>query len=146
MSKIEAPQDLKHHARFDPAFHGITFFLVLANLGFAIARVIHHFDVWSAWALLFSILIVAPVLRIRSYPLKVQDRLIRLEERLRLQALAPAEWRPQIERLTVDQLVGLRFASDEEVVPLAQQAVAENLSRKQIKERIRNWRPDHLRV
>ncbi len=87
-----------------------------------------------------------PVFKLRTYPLKVQDRVIRLEERLRLQALAPAEWHPQIYRLTEDQLIGLRFAADDEVVELAKQALEHNLTRKQIKERIQNWRADHLRV
>jgi hypothetical protein len=84
--------------------------------------------------------------RLRQYPLKVQDRVIRLEERLRLQALAPPAWHSQIHRLTEDQLIGLRFASDDEVVALATQALDENLTRKQIKERIRNWRADYWRV
>ena len=70
----------------------------------------------------------------------------RLEERLRLQALAPAEWHTQIYRLTEDQLIGLRFASDDEVVELAKQALEQNLNRKQIKERIKSWRPDDWRV
>jgi hypothetical protein len=80
------------------------------------------------------------------YPLKVQDRLIRLEERLRLQALASPEWHAQIYRLTEDQLIGLRFASDDEVVGLAKHALEENLTRKQIKERIRTWRADYSRI
>jgi len=84
--------------------------------------------------------------RLRTYPLKVQDRVIRLEERLRLQALAPEEWHSQIYRLTEDQLIGLRFAADDEVVALAKQALEQNLNRKQIKERIRNWRPDDWRI
>ena len=82
----------------------------------------------------------------RLYPLKVQDRVIRLEERLRLQALAPSEWHSQIYRLTEDQLIGLRFAADDEVVELAKQALEHNLNRKQIKERIKDWRPDNWRV
>ena len=146
MNKEHQAQDLKHHARLDPLYHGVTFALVLANLGFAIAHAIRHFTVWNVWVVVLSILIVAPLICLRTYPLKVQDRVIRLEERLRLQALAPAEWRGEIDRLTVDQLIGLRFASDEEVVALARQALAENLNRKQIKERIRNWRPDDWRV
>ena len=87
-----------------------------------------------------------PVFKLRLYPLKVQDRVIRLEERLRLQALAPSEWHTQIYRLTEDQLIGLRFAADDEVVALAKQALEENLNRKQIKERIKNWRADYWRV
>lgn len=146
MSKEQNAQDLKHHARLDPGYHVVTFLLLLANLGFAIAHAIHHFTVWNAWVVALSIFIVFPVLRIRSYPLKVQDRVIRLEERLRLQALAPPEWRPEIDRLTEGQLIALRFASDGEVVALARQALEEHLDRKQIKERIRNWRPDYWRV
>jgi hypothetical protein len=87
-----------------------------------------------------------PFFLIRTYAIKVQDRVIRLEERMRLRELAPADWRPQIERLSLDQCIGLRFASDAEVVALARQALEENLNRKQIKERIKNWRPDHWRV
>ena len=84
--------------------------------------------------------------KLRQYPMKVQDRVIRLEERLRLQSLAPEEWHAQIYRLTEDQLIGLRFASDDEVVELAKQALEHNLTRKQIKERIKDWRPDNWRV
>jgi hypothetical protein len=76
----------------------------------------------------------------------VQDRVIRLEERIRLQALAPVQWHAQIFRLSEDQLIGLRFAADDEVVELAKQALEHNLTRKQIKERIKSWRPDNWRV
>ncbi len=72
--------------------------------------------------------------------------MIRLEERLRLQALAPAAWHTQIYRLSEDQLIALRFAADDEVVALAEQALEQNLTRKQIKERIRSWRADEWRV
>ena len=72
--------------------------------------------------------------------------MIRLEERLRLQALAPQAWHAQIYRLSESQLIALRFAADDEVVELAKQALEHNLNRKQIKERIRNWRTDDWRV
>jgi hypothetical protein len=93
-----------------------------------------------------SLAALVAAFRMRQYPLKVQDRVIRLEERLRLQALAPAEWHTQIYRLTEDQLIALRFAADDEVVELAKQALEHNLNRKQIKERIKSWRPDTWRV
>jgi hypothetical protein len=139
-------QDLKHHARLHVPFHIVAFFTLVANLAFAITHLVRHFNIWSAWIVVLSVVIFIPFFLVRAYPLKVQDRVIRLEERLRLQELAPAEWHPQIVRLTEDQLIALRFASDEEVVALAKQALAENLNRKQIKERIRTWRPDYWRV
>ena len=86
------------------------------------------------------------VTRIRINALKVQDRVIRLEERLRLAALLAEGQRPQIARLSEDQLIGLRFASDEEVAGLAQQALSENLSGRDIKKMVRRWRPDYWRV
>ena len=105
-----------------------------------------HLSFRSGWFVVLSFAVVILYLRVRQYPLKVQDRVIRLEERLRLQALAPAEWHAQIYRLSEDQLIALRFASDDEVVALAKQALEENLNRRQIKERIRNWRADDWRV
>lgn len=139
-------QDLKHHARLDPAFHLVGFFTLVANLIIAIIHAVRHPDFWSAWLVVLSFAIFFPFFRIRTYPLKVQDRVIRLEERLRLQALAPAEWHSQIYRLSEDQLIGLRFASDQEVVGLAKQALEQNLDRKQIKQRIQNWRADDWRI
>jgi hypothetical protein len=139
-------QSFKSHGRFDPLFHFFLAPILLANLVCAIVALVHRqcFSHW--WMLVLSLAAIVLLFRLRSYPLKVQDRVIRLEERLRLQALAPAEWHPQIYRLTEDQLIGLRFASDAEVVPLAKQALEENLNRKQIKERIKSWRPDCWRV
>ena len=141
-----SPQSLKNHARFDPPYHMVLSAVLVANLIITLCYVVSHFSLLTGWIVILSIAAFIPVIKIRAYPLKVQDRLIRLEERLRLQALAPAEWHAQIYRLTEDQLIGLRFAGDDEVVELAKQALEENLSRKQIKERIKNWRPDTFRV
>ena len=145
MSKT-APQSFKNHARFDPPFHFFLFLVLVANLIIAIVHLVRHVNFISAWFLVLSIAAVVALLKVRLYALKVQDRVIRFEERLRLKALSPAEWHKQIDRLTEDQLIGLRFASDDEIVGLAKEALEQNLNRKQIKERINNWRADHWRV
>jgi hypothetical protein len=141
-----APQSFKNHGRLDPLYHIFIFAVYLANLVYASFHLHRQPSLSSGWYLVLSIVAIVPILKIRAYPLKVQDRIIRLEERLRLQALAPAAWHAQIYRLTEDQLIGLRFAADDEVVALAEQALEKNLTRKQIKERIKSWRPDTWRV
>jgi hypothetical protein len=140
------PQNLENHARFDPPYHMVLFAILLVNLAIVITYTVLHFSVFSGWLLIMSIAVFIPFAKLRTYPLKVQDRVIRLEERLRLQALAPAEWHTQIYRLTEDQMIGLRFAADDEVVELAKQALEKNLDRKQIKERIKSWRADEWRI
>ena len=140
------PQNLKNHARFDPAFHLVLFLVLVVNLIVSIVYLAHHLGFYAAWVVVLSLAVFIPYLKLRQYPLKVQDRVIRLEERLRLQALAPEEWHTQIYRLTEDQLIGLRFAADDEVVELAKHALEHNLNRKQIKERIKSWRADTWRI
>jgi len=147
------PQSFTNHARWDPAFH----FFLLPVFGLGVVLTLIHFfahlghadfqdDFHAFLLILLALALLVAILKIRLYALKVQDRVIRLEERLRLQALAPAQWHAQIYRLSEDQLIGLRFASDDEVVELAKQALEHNLNRKQIKERIRNWRADNWRI
>jgi len=145
MSKQEG-QTFKKHARFDPLYHFFLAWIFLGNVIVATVYAMHHSSFFTWWLVLASVAAFLVVFKLRLYPLKVQDRIIRLEERLRLEALAPEQWHQQIYRLTEDQLIGLRFAADDEVVELAKQALEHNLNRKQIKERIRNWRPDYWRV
>ena len=140
------PQNLKNHGRLDPPYHFILLAVLTANLFIVLCYTWSHLNIYSEWLSVLSIAVFIPAMKLRTYPLKVQDRVIRLEERLRLQSLASAEWHAQIYRLTEDQLIGLRFASDDEVVELAKQALEENLTRKQIKERIKTWRPDDWRI
>ena len=142
----QAPQNLKNHARFDPSYHALLFGILAINLIVAIVYCVKHLSFFSAWSIVLSFAAILLLFKVRLYPLKVQDRVIRLEERIRLQALAPSEWHTQIYRLSADQLIGLRFAADSEVVELAKQALEHNLNRKQIKERIRDWRSDDFRV
>jgi len=145
MSKSQ-PQSFKNHARFDPAFHFVLVIVFFANLIISIVFAVKHAGFFSAWYVVLSAAAILALTKMRMYPMKVQDRVIRLEERLRLQALAPSEWHSQLNRLSEDQLIGLRFAADDEVVELAKQALEHNLTRKQIKERINNWRGDYWRV
>ena len=141
-----SPQNLKNHVRWDPSYHLIFGLVLLANIVYAVVHLWRQTNISSAWYLFLSFVVFIPYFKARQYPIKVQDRIIRLEERIRLQALAPAEWHAQIYRLSEDQLIGLRFAADDEVVELAKQALEHNLNRKQIKERIKSWRPDNWRV
>jgi hypothetical protein len=148
MSK-PSEQNFKSHGRLDPPYHFVLGLILLANVVFAVFHMIRHRDdayIAGPWVVVLSLAAFIAVFKLRAYPMKVQDRVIRLEERLRLQALAPAQWHAQIYRLTEDQLIGLRFAADDEVVELAKQALEHNLNRKQIKERIQSWRPDEWRV
>jgi hypothetical protein len=120
--------------------------ILVANVVITFSYGVHHFSLFTGWLVFLSLAAFLPVFKLRSYPLRAQDRIIRLEERLRLQALAPTEWHSQIYRLNEGQLIALRFAADDEVVELAQQALEGNLTGKQIKERIKSWRPDTFRV
>jgi len=132
------PQSFKNHTRFDPPFHFFILPVLLLNLIFSIYETIHRwpsFPHMHLWWIVMSIVLFVMAGIFRGYALKNQDRLIRLEEQLGL-----------IEALTVDQYVGLRFASDAEVAALAQRAVTENLTRKQIKQAIVTWRPDNQRI
>jgi Family of unknown function (DUF6526) len=139
-------QSLSNHARFDPLYHFFIFALYVLNLVYAGFQLYRQTSLSSGWYMVLSLAAAVPILKLRSYPLKVQDRVIRLEERLRLLALAPQVWHAQIYRLSEDQMIALRFAGDDEVVELAKQALEHNLSRKQIKERIKGWRSDDWRV
>ena len=139
-------QSLSNHARFDPLYHFFIFVIYVLNLVYAGFQLYRQTSLSSGWYMVLSLAAAVPILKLRSYPLKVQDRVIRLEERLRLQALAPQVWHAQIYRLSEDQMIALRFAGDDEVVELAKQALEHNLSRKQIKERIKGWRSDDWRV
>jgi hypothetical protein len=142
----QEPQSFKSHTKWDPLFH---FFLAPVALLFVIATIVQVFrdpGWYTAAHIVVALWAFVAAFKIRNYALKVQDRVIRLEERVRLKELAPASLQGRIGDLTVDQLIGLRFASDGEVADLAQRALAGNWNRKQIKEAIKNWRADNWRV
>jgi hypothetical protein len=142
----EAKQSFKSHGRFDPPIHFFVFPVFIAAVIVAIVHLCRDFGWHSAFLLLVALAACVLAVKVRLYSLKVQDRVIRLEERLRLQSLAPQEWHAQIAHLNEDQLIGLRFAGDDEVIVLAKLALEHKLTRKQIKERIKSWRADDWRV
>jgi hypothetical protein len=140
------PQSFKNHGRLDPPFHFFVIPVFFASLIIAIVHLVRHFNFHSAWLVVLAFAAIVLAFKVRMYSIKVQDRVIRLEERLRLQSLAPQEWHAQFAHLNEDQLIGLRFAADDEVVTLAKVALEQKLTRKQIKERIKSWRADDWRV
>ncbi|MEO8050506.1 MAG: DUF6526 family protein [Acidobacteriota bacterium] len=142
----EPEQNLKNHARFDPMFHGFLTPGALILLGATIYALIRQPDLWGAVRLLGVLWAIVLMFKTRLYALKVQDRVIRLEERLRLAQLLPESVRGRIGELSERQLIALRFASDGEVAGLVEQTLGGHWDGKQIKTAIRNWRSDYLRV
>jgi hypothetical protein len=140
-------QNFQNHAKYVPVFHFFVLPVLVFNFVWAIVRVVRAPSGGSVEALAVALALVLLALYARMFALAVQDRLIRLEMRLRMQGLLPAELRPRIPEFTVNQLVALRFASDAELPALAGKVLGENLNdRKTIKRMIQNWRADDLRA
>ena len=133
------------HRRMDPLYHYVGFGLWILLLADTVRHLRHHAHgaVWEAGLLVFLMILF---LKVRMYALRVQDRLIRQEETLRLQALLPEALRGEIGKLSPRQFVALRFASDGELAERFQEALRENLDGEAIKKRIQAWRPDEFRV
>jgi hypothetical protein len=139
-------QDLSNHRRLDPPYHFVLLPLILVILVMAVVGVIRHPGQETVWMMLVSLALLLAAFKARTYPLRAQDRLIRLEERLRLHRLLPEAQATLIYKLTEAQLVALRFASDAELPGLAEAAVSKNLPPKEIKRAIQSWRADLFRV
>jgi hypothetical protein len=141
-------QNFEHHARFDPIYHRtlgplllLTFLGACVNLWKSFGD---HERLYSASLILvISVCLIASTLYARIFPLKAQDRAICAEENLRHYVLTGKLLDP---RLTVPQIVALRFASDGEFVALASRAASESMPPKEIKRAIKNWRADEYRV
>jgi hypothetical protein len=142
----DTSQSYANHARTDPGFHFVLTALVVASLVMSVGLFVRHPGLENGLLLLLTIALILNSLITRAYSLKVQDRVIRLEERLRLSMLLPEAVKPRIADLTVSQLVALRFASDAELPALAVRALNEGLTNKQIKSSIQSWRADTFRV
>ncbi|MBV7505475.1 hypothetical protein KW850_09430 [Bacillus sp. sid0103] len=137
-------QNYQNHRRFHPLFHYILSLLLLLTLVGAIWLIIRNGISLSAILFLAIVFILAIMfLLIRQYPLKAQDRAIRAEENLRHYVLTG---KLLDARLTMGQIIALRFASDDELPELSEKAVSQNLSPDEIKKQITNWKADYYRV
>ena len=143
----QGSQTYQNHTRFYPAFHFIVLPLLLLYLigtvyaAYSTRSLLAHLD------LMLSVALILLALTARRMVVTVQDRVIRLEERLRMRALLPADLLPRIEEFTVPQLVGLRFADDEELPVLARQVLEKRIEdTKAIKQMVKKWRADFLRA
>lgn len=135
-----------NHAKWDPIFHFVLAPVLLVNLGLAVRHMWAYPAYTTVLAVVMAVALFLMLLKIRMNALKVQDRLIRLEERLRMKEILTPELYQQSLLLSEKQVVALRFASDGELATLVKRAVDEKLDSKQIKQQIQHWRPDYFRV
>jgi len=141
------PQNYAKHARYVPMYHLVLAAILLANLGWSIRRVIKWPTVGDGMTLLLAFGLLIVFAYGRAFPITVQDRVIRLEERLRMERLLPADLKARIGEFTLDQIVALRFAGDEELPDLARKVLTEGITkRRDIKRLVKTWRRDDLRV
>lgn len=147
------PQTLANHVRWDPPFHFFVLPVLVLGLILSLVHFFAHITrgdvrdhIHAFLLILLAVAFLTWMFKTRLYALRVQDRVIRLEERLRLTQLLSEPLRSRIPELTEDQLCGLRFASDAELPKLVERALNEKLSRADIKKAIQTWRPDYWRV
>jgi hypothetical protein len=143
----QQPQNYKNHAKMVPGFHYVGSLLILALLVSSISGVVRNPSVATAMTLILVLTLVLVSFYARNFALGVQDRVIRLEERLRMERVLPEDLRERIPEFSTDQLIGLRFAPNEELEDLARRVLSGEITdRKQIKMAVKNWRADHERV
>lgn len=141
-----AEQSFATHRRLDPLFHFVLAALYGAFFVQAARALWKGGSISNVATFILAVGLLIHWLKTRTYALRVQDRVIRLEERFRMATLLPEDLRGRAQELTPSQCVGLRFASDGELADLVRQTLAENLGGEAIKKRIKTWRPDHFRV
>jgi hypothetical protein len=143
----EKPQNFQNHARLVPAFHFFVLPVLLVNLVNSFVALRHGISYRSIFEILLAFALLTLALTARVFALTVQDRVIRLEMRLRLAQLLPMDLQGKINEFTAGQLVGLRFASDAELPDLARRVIDEKLTdRTAIKKLVKNWKADYLRA
>jgi hypothetical protein len=143
----QAPQSFENHTRLVPGFHFVTLPLLLANFLFATYQAVADFSMATIVGLGLALALILLALFVRGMVVTVQDRVIRLEERLRMRALLPPDLQGRIEDFSVRQLVALRFACDEELPALARKVLDDRIEdKKAIKQMVTRWRADYQRA
>lgn len=142
----QTPQTRANHAQTVPGFHYFVLGVLAVNIVVTVVALVKAPGFFTAWAVVLAFGLAGLSWYVRSFPLGVQDRLIRLEEQLRLARLLPEPLKARVPELTTGQLIALRFASDAELPAVVDQTLAGNLPRAEIKKRIKEWRPDYLRI
>lgn len=141
-----AAQNFSNHTKWDPLFHFFITPVIVGTILFSIKHLLAYPNGITIWLVVLTIAMLVWAVKTRTYALGVQDRLIRLEERLRMEKLLSDELMARFGELTRGQIVALRFASDGELAELVRRALDEKLAPKQIKAAIREWRPDYMRI
>jgi len=140
------PQNFANHRRIVPLYHFGVFGVLAVNLIWRLVALVR----WTSWTALLDLLVAVALLGLffyaRIFALTVQDRIIRLEMRLRLKEILPEDLKVRVGELTPVQLIGLRFASDAEMPDLVREVLTNNIgNRDEIKRRVKDWTGDYLR-
>jgi Family of unknown function (DUF6526) len=136
-------QTFQTHRKFVPLFHYVALPILLVNVFVVAYGVVRGPGLGSVWALAVAIALFLAGLFARVFALGAQDRVIRLEERLRMREVLPPDLRGRIHEFSREQIIGLRFASDAELPELAALALRDNLQKRDaIKKLVKSWRPD----
>jgi hypothetical protein len=140
-------QTYSTHRRFHAWFHFIGVPILAINVLVKLVQAVRFPSLASAWEVVVAIALVIAIVLARSYALTVQNRVIRIEERARMQRCLPEDLRARIDELKTSQLIALRFCSDDELPEVTREILSGELrERDEIKRRIRDWRADWLRV
>jgi uncharacterized protein DUF6526 len=143
----EIAQTYETHRRYHPVVHFVILPILSINVIVAIVFAARYFSLFAVWNAIVAMAIAGLAFIVRFYATKNQDRIIRLEEMVRLSRVLPEDLRKRVGELTIGQLIALRFCTDEDLPELTRAILAGEIrSRENIKRRIRNWRPDTQRV
>jgi hypothetical protein len=140
-------QNFANHAKAVPQFHFFVGPALILNVVWTAVRLVRHLSLENGELFLVAVALLLLAFNARLFALRVQDRIIRLEMRMRMKELLPTDLQPRIEEFSLGQLISLRFASDAELPTLARKVLDERINdRKVIKKMVQNWQADELRA